>query len=236
MRPNCCKLLLISGLLLLLPSATLAQSDQHRRTLVIDGHAGRAPVIEKNGRSYVDVEVLAEITHGSLRFKGDQIILSLPASNVNPPTAAESPTETTNSPVAQSGLSRDFMLAGIEEIATIREWARTLAYAIENGYPITEHWADNSREQAAHDLQLAAAAVSNESDRNALQLLSNQFEAVREWSNKLIQERKSMDTAKYAISENALRDDPISQKIITCGHFLATMLGSASFKDDPSCD
>lgn len=117
----------------------------------------------------------------------------------------------------------------------MREWASTLAYAIQNGYPITEVWAAQSREQAAHDLSLAAAAASNESDRNALQLLTNEFEAVREWSNKLVQERKAMDTAKYAISDNALREDPTSQKIITCGHFLATMLGSGSFKDDPSC-
>ena len=235
MRPNYCEWLLISGMLLLLPFAALAQSDQHRRTLVVDGQAGQAPVIEKNGRAYVDVEALTKITHGSLSFKGDRIVLSFLASNVNPPPLADPRAEPTPSPITESGLSRDFMLAGIEEIATIREWARTLAYAIENGYPITEHWASNSREQAAHDLRLAAAAVSNESDRNALQLLTNQFEAVREWSNKLIQERKSMDTAKYAISDDALRDDPISQKIITCGHFLATMLGSASFKDDPSC-
>ena len=143
--------------------------------------------------------------------------------------------EPTHSPIVDSGLSREFMLAGIEEIATMREWANTLAYAIENGYPITEHWAANSREQAAHDLTLAAAAASNESDRNALQLLTHEFEAVREWSNKLVHERKTMDTAKYAISENALREDPASQKIISCGHFLATMIGSGAFKDDPSC-
>ena len=233
MRRNCWKLL-ISGLLLLLPFAAGAQSEQHRRILVIDGQAGQAPVIQKNGRAYVDVEALTQITHGALRFKADRIVLILPTSNVNAPMAEPS-TEPAHTPIADSGLSRDFMLAGIEEIATMREWASTLAYAIQNGYPITEVWAAQSREQAAHDLSLAAAAASNESDRNALQLLTNEFEAVREWSNKLVQERKAMDTAKYAISDNALREDPTSQKIITCGHFLATMLGSGSFKDDPSC-
>jgi len=234
MRPECWKLLLISGFLPLLPSSTLTQSDQPSRVLVIDGQAGQAPVIEKNGRAYVDIEALTQITHGSLRFKADRIVLSLPPLNVNPPMA-EAKAEPAHPPIPGSGLSRDFMLAGIEEIATMREWASTLEYAIQNGYPITEHWVANSREQAAHDLRLAAAAVSNESDRNALQLLTNEFEAVREWSNKLVQERKAMDTAKYAISDNALRNDPMSQKIITCGHFLATMLGSGSFKDDPSC-
>lgn len=235
MRPNCCEWLLISGLLLLLSFDALAQSDRRSRILVVDGRAGQAPVIEKNGRAYVDVEALTEITHGSLSFKADRIVLTFPASNANPPPVAEPSAEPTHSPITEPSLSRDFMLAGIEEIATMREWASTLAYAIENGYPVTEHWAANSLEQAAHDLRLATAAVSNESDRNALQLLTNEFEAVREWSNRLVQERKTMDTARYATSANALRDDPASQKIITCGHFLATMLGSASFKDDPSC-
>jgi hypothetical protein len=79
--------------------------------------------------------------------------------------------------------------AGIEEIATMRELANTLAYAIQNGYPISEHWAASSREEAVHDLKLAAAAVSNESDRNALQVPTNEFEAVRDWSNRLAHER-----------------------------------------------
>lgn len=234
MRSECWKLLLISGFFLLLPSYTLTQADQNSRVLVIDGQAGQAPVIEKNGRSYVDIEALTQITHGSLRFKADRIVLSLPSSNLNP-SVAETQAEQAHPPISDLGLSRDFMLAGIEEIATMREWASTLEYAMQNGYPITDHWADSAREQGAHNLRLAAAAVSNESDRNALQLLTNEFEAVREWSSKLVQERKAMDAAKYAISDNALRNDPASQKIITCGHFLATMLGSGSFKDDPSC-
>jgi hypothetical protein len=234
MRPNCWKLLMISGLLPLLPFGADSQSNQRSRILVIDGQAGQAPVIEKNGRAYVDVEALTQITHGALRFKADRIVLTLPTSNVNPSTVEPSP-EPAHTPIAASGLSRDFMLAGIEEIATMREWASTLAYAIQNGFPITEVWAAQSRDQAAHDLSLAAATASNESDRNALQLLTNEFEAVRGWSNRLVQERKTMDTAKYAISDHGLREDPTSQKIITCGHFLATMLGSGSFKDDPSC-
>jgi hypothetical protein len=44
-----------------------------------------------------------------------------------------------------------------------------------------------------------------------------------------------MDTAKYTTSPNALREDPLSQKLIACGHFLAQMLGSATFQDDASC-
>lgn len=234
MRHSLRNLSLISSLLFFFSLPNMAQHNRPGRILVIDGKPGQAAVVEIGGRAYVDIEGLTQIAHGSLSFKADRIVLSLPTSDLNSPTA-EVQEEPAHSPIVDSGLSRTFMLAGIEEIATMREWANTLAYAIENGYPITDHWATQSREQAAHDLALAAAAASNESDRNALQLLTNQFETVREWSNKLLQERKTMDTAKYAISDNALREDRTSQKIIACGHFLATMIGSGSFKDDPSC-
>ncbi len=80
MRRNRWKLLLISDLLLPLPFAALAQSDQRSRILVIDGQRGQAPIIEKNGRAYVDLEALTEITHGSLSFKVDRIVLTLPTS------------------------------------------------------------------------------------------------------------------------------------------------------------
>lgn len=234
MRNSLRNVLLISCWLLFFPFPNLAQHSQAGRFLVIDGKTGQAAVVEVGGRAYVEIEGLTQITHGSLSFKADRIVLSLPASNAGP-AMAKVQAEPAHSPIVDSGLSRDFMLAGIEEIATMREWASTLAYAIENGFPISEHWATQSREQAAHDLTLAAGAAVNESDRNALQLLTNEFEAVREWSGKLVRERKAMNTAKYAISDNALREDPTSQKVVTCGHFLATMFGSGSFKDDPSC-
>ena len=231
MRNNLWALQLISTLLILFPAITLAQRDQQGRILMVDGYTGKAAVVEIGGHAYVEIEGLAQVTHGSLSFKENRIVLTLPTTM--PPSAMQSP-ELASSPSAQV-LSRDFMRAGIEEIATMREWASTVAYAIENGYQVTENWAANYRERTAHDLRLASAAVSTDADRDALQLLTNEFEFVREWSNKLIQERKAMDTAKYALSANALRDDPMSQKITTCGHFLASMLAAGSFQDDPSC-
>src|SRR3954454_988689 len=232
MRNGLLKDLLISCSLLFFP--LLATAQYQRRTFVVDGRPGQAIVAEIEGRPYVEIAGLAEITHGSLSFKADRIVLSLPTPSTNSP-AAEPAAEPSDTPVHSSGLSREFMRAGIEEIATMREWASTLAYAMENGNHITDEWAANYREQSARDLRLASAAASTEGDRNALQLLTHEFEAVRDWSNKLVQERKSMDTAKYALSENALRDDPMWRKIVTCGHFLATMFGSGTFEDSPSC-
>jgi hypothetical protein len=232
MRNGLLKDLLISFSLLFFPLFALAQYQ--RRTFAVDGRPGQATVAEIEGRPYVEIAGLAEITHGSLTFKVDRIVLRLPTPSTNSP-AAEPAAEPSDTPVHSSSLSREFMRAGIEEIATMREWASTLAYAMENGNHITDEWAANYREQSARDLRLASAAASTEADRNALQLLTHEFEAVRDWSNKLVQERKSMDTAKYALSESALRDDPMSRKIVTCGHFLATMFGSGTFEDNPSC-
>jgi len=44
-----------------------------------------------------------------------------------------------------------------------------------------------------------------------------------------------MNAAQYAMSPSALRDDPLSQKIVACGWFLAPMLASGNIQDDPSC-
>jgi hypothetical protein len=127
------------------------------------------------------------------------------------------------------------MVAGIEAIAEMREWASNLATAIQRGYGVTDNWVADYRAQAAHSLRLAEAAASTNSDRDGLQLLTNEFHAVGEWSDKLLAAKERMDTAKYTSSPDALRDEPLSQKIITCGRFLGAMLGSGEFKDDSSC-
>ena len=197
--------------------------------LVIHGQTGQAPILQMNGRDYVDVQALAEITNSSLSFKADRIVMTMPSLHTSvpepEPPAAASP----------SGLSSDFMKAGIETIATMREWASPLAYAIQNNYQVTEEWVAGYRENAANQLRLASGAASTDADRSALQLLTNEFQFVRQWSDNLVAAKRSMDTAKYAMSPTALRNEPLSQKIITCGHFLAAMLGSSRFHDDPSC-
>jgi len=197
--------------------------------LVINGQAGEAAVVQLNGKTYIDLERLARIANGSLGVQGTQIVLTLPSSPSAPTTGPASDSGNV------SGFSREFVTAAIEDMALMREWASTLANAIQNGYPVTEAWVAAFRERAAEGLRLASVAASSDADRNAHQLLSNEFEAVRSWSNKLVEARKSMGAANYAMSERALQDDPLSQKIMACAHFLAPMLASGSFQDDPSC-
>jgi hypothetical protein len=234
MRKEFWGVVLTTASLVCLSGLLIAQHDQQSRTLMIEGHTGEAQVIEKDGRAYVDLRSLVEIANASLSFKGNRVILSLPASAMSHPVEDPAASQT-QSPVDESSLSREFVRAGIEEIATLREWGSTMAYAIQNNYNITQEWASNYREQAANSLRLASAAASSDADRKALQLLTNEFNAMRQWSDKLVAARNSMDTAKYAMSPDALRNEPLSQKLLTCGHFLAQMLGSGSFQDDGSC-
>jgi hypothetical protein len=222
--------LALLALLIISAGTWASQAKQKAETLVIDGQTGQAAVIQVDGRAYVDLETLAHIANWSLSFKANRIVLNLQPNTAITPAATASPTQEDD-----SSLSRDFMRSGMEAIAQMREWASPLAYAIQNGYPVTEHWVAGYREQAAHALSLASVAAATDADRRALQLLTNEFDAVREWSNKLVEARKSMNAAQYAMSASALRDDPLSQKIVSCGRFLAAMLASGSLQDESSC-
>ena len=216
-------------MVLLVGAAASAQMKQQNKTFVVNGKSAEIVALEISGRTYVDVQTLAVVAQGSVAFQGNQIELSIP------PATKASPEISQPERVLPSGLSREFVVSGIETIAKMREWATTLAYAIQHGYGVTENWVADYQEQAGHSLNLTTAAVSTDSDRQALQLLTNEYNSVRRWSTELVRAKATMDTAKYTLSPNALRDEPLSQKIMACGRFLGAMLGSAQFKDDASC-
>ncbi len=208
-----------------------AQASSQTKSLIVNGKSGDAMVVRVDGRTYVDLESLARITGGSLAFQGDQVNLTLPAPSANAPAADAN----VSNPATPAGLSRDFRETAIETLAQMREWASTMANAAQYGYPITDDWASNYREKAATSLRQAMVSATTESDHNALALLTNEFRNVEAWSNELLEARKNMSTAKYAMSNDALLNEPLSQKVINCGHFLGGMLGSGDFKDDSSC-
>jgi hypothetical protein len=217
-------------ILLLVSTVTSAQVGEEFRNLVINDLSGKVVVMEVGGKTYVDLKGLVQIGHGSVEYRGNQIVVSLSCSSMDTPTKTTEEEQSTS-----LRLSREFTKAGIEEISLLREWASSLANSLQNGYPISENWVAGYRAKAHTGVGIVSAAVSTEGDRSAAELLNHEFETVQEWSNKLMEARKSMDTAKYAISPDTLRNDPLSQKIVTCGRFLGQMLASGSFQDDSSC-
>ncbi|MGP0098572.1 MAG: hypothetical protein ACLPHI_16150 [Terriglobales bacterium] len=199
----------------------VAQTVPQSKVLMVSGQAGQAPVVQANGKSYVNIEDLAQLTNGSLSFKGNQITLTLPGSAA--PAAASQP--------VSAGFSKDFMKAGIEAGSTIREWRTALTSLIQNGYPVTEDFVAGYRGQAMTNLRLASVAASTDSDRNAFQLLSNEFDNMQKLSTKIVAARENMTS----IDINTLKDDSLYQQILTCARSLAAMASSGQFQDDGSC-
>ena len=94
------RILALAGVCLLLPQLALPQVPRQSGTLTVTGYPGQVPVIQVNGRSYVELESLARLTSSSISFRAKQIILTLPASAGN--TAAPEK----NQPV---GFSKEFL-------------------------------------------------------------------------------------------------------------------------------
>ena len=207
--------------LLTMPGLGSSQAVRQNSVLVVSGQPGQAPVLQINGKSYVDIEALAQLTNGSLSFKGNQLTLTLPASDATAP-ASQQPS---------SGFSKDFMKAGIEAGSTIREWRTALSSAIQNGYVVTDDFVARYRDQSVTSLRLASVAVSTDSDRNAFQLLTNVLDNMQKLSNKILAARQNMNY----ISADVLRDDPLNQQILSCARSLASMAASGQFQDDGSC-
>ena len=213
-------------MLFIVPALALSQSAQETRTLIVNGQPGEVTVVQMNGRSYVDLEALARVANGSLGFSGNQITLTLPGATNGSATASPSA-----SSQADPGLSKGFLRAGIEAMSVVREWHSALANAIKNGFPLAQGWLDGYRGQAASALRMASVAVSTDSDRSAFQLMTNGFNFMDSLSNKYLAARQSLNY----IAPNALTNDPLDQKLLSCGHSLASMVASGQFVDDGSC-
>jgi len=194
-------------------------SAQQNRTFTVAGHSAEIPVTEMGGRSYVEIEALARLANGSLGFRGNQIVLTLPPSNAN--------TSTTAAP----GFTKEFLRAGIEQMSVIREWRSALISAVQRGFPITDDWMKSFSDRAQHNLRLVSLAASTESDKNAFQLLTNEFNNMKQLSDRFLDANKSRTYTR----SDALENDPLDRRILNCGHALAAMAATGQFLDDGSC-
>jgi hypothetical protein len=209
---------------LAVPTLAVAQVVRQTRTLIVNGHSGDTAVVEIEGRSYVELEALVRIANGSLRFNGNQISVTLPAGGGGSERALATPP-------ANPGFSKEFLKAGIEQMAVIREWRIALTNAIERGYPVTEDWVAAYRNQATQNLRLASVAASTDADRNAVRLLGSELNNMNKLNQRFLDANQSMTM----VPTDALKGDPLDQKIVNCGHSLAAMASSGQFVDDGSC-
>jgi len=196
-----------------------AHAAQANRTFTVAGHSGEIPVAEMGGHSYVEIEALTRLANGSLSFSGNQIIMTLPASNTHV------------SSTSTLGFTKEFLMAAIEQMSVIREWRSTLISAVQRGFPVTNDWMTTFSERAQHNLRLVSVASSTESDKNALQLLTNEFNNMKQLSNRFVEANRS----RLYVRTDALENDPLDRRILNCGHSLAAMASGGQFVDDGSC-
>ena len=213
----------ILGTIFLAPSLVLMA--QQSGLLLIDGPQGEATVTQVQGKNYVEVDELARITGGSLRFVGNRVILTMPA-NTDSSSHVLQP-----SSVAPAGYSRPFLGTGIETMRQILEWHAALKSAIERGYPLSEEWIGNFRRQIQSSLKQVEAAASTDMDRKAVPLLANEFDNMSALTGKY----QKLTASRDYIAPNSLSTDPLEQKLLTCWQSLASLASSNQFVDDGSC-
>lgn len=199
----------------------LTLAAQQSTSLVLTGQQGSAKVVQVQGRNFVEIDGLARLTNGTISFKGSQIVLTLPGTAA--PTQAPAQ--------ATPGFSNEFLKAGVEAMARVREWHSALKTAIENGVPLASGWLDVYQGQARQGMSLLSVAVSTDSDKNAYPTLVNVFNNMQALQDKYVQLNKSL--SYYA--PDSLQSDPLDQKIVACGRSLSAMAAARQFVDDGSC-
>ena len=222
MRRNAIRTSMMLAAILLQPLLILVA--QETSSLLIEGPQGQTRVIQVQGKHYVEVDELARITGGSLRFVGNQITLSLPGSDT-PEQAAHS------APQPAAGISKPFLTAGIETMKEILEWHAALKNAIERGYPLSDTWFGNYRRQIRSSLAQTQAAVSTDLDQKVFPLLTNEFNTMNVLTDKYLKITVSRDY----LAPDSLNSDPLNQKSLTCWKSLASMASSNQFVDGGSC-
>jgi hypothetical protein len=225
--------------LILSVSETVAQ-DTPTRTLIVNGQTLDAGVVLVEGRSYVDIEGLAEGMGGSVTFEANQISLTIPgpppsaALQTPPPSAAPQTPPPSTAPQTPEGLSKDFQKIAVFTLAEMREWKGAISTVVTSGIPVVGTWSQDYHDRGEADLMQAALAASTEPDRQALQLLQQQLTRLSEWADTVLGEREALN-ADRTIDPNSLQKDQSLAKISKCGQFLSSMIVSGTFSNDSSC-
>ncbi|MGH9744205.1 MAG: hypothetical protein ACRD51_17830 [Candidatus Acidiferrum sp.] len=208
--------------LMVLRGMALPQAGAGGRSLVIEGQSGEEPVVRMRGKTYVEVDALARLMHGSVSSQGNTMTLTIPGF---PPRTA------TTIGGEKSEFSKEYLRAAVEEMASLRQWRVAVTNAVQNGQPVGDDWVAVYRDPAVRNLGLAQVAATTQGDRNAYQLLSNEFNNMKTLSAQLV----AAHTAQNYTPPNTLQSDPLNQKILSCEHALTAMATSGKYADDASC-
>lgn len=210
------------GVVVVLAGVLLAQRTSNR-VLVVNGKTTNIEVMQINGRSFIDVAILAQAANGSVSFPPNRIILTIPDSISG-----------TTSPGAPPKLSKDFSNAALVEIAQMREWKGAIETMIRLQVPADQAWFQDYHDRVEGSLRLANVAASTAPDHDAFRLLDNEFANLASWAGSAVEARRALNATR-TMSPDVLQNDQALQKISNCAQFLSTMLVSGMFTDNPVC-
>lgn len=222
-------LVFLLGLGVILSVCETVAQDKPLRSLVVNGRTVDTAVVEVEGRSYVDIEGLAQIIGGSVNFEPNQITLTLPE-----PTPAAAPADAKEAVPETADMTKQFQELAVFTLAEMREWKGAISAVVASGLPVVGTWPDDYHDRVGNDLLQATLAASTMQDHQAVQLLQQEYALLTNWANQVLGERKAMDAAR-SIDPNALQSDQALAKISKCGQFLGSMIVGGDFYDDSSC-
>jgi hypothetical protein len=222
---------LVLGFVLAFAGILLAQTENAPdRTLIVNGKQA-GTVVQMGGRSYVDLETIAQFTNGTVTLEPSRIVLNFPgpgSAAATPPSPAPLP------PLPPAGLSRDFARLAIAELAEMREWRGAVGTILSYGVPIVGSWPQDYHDRTQNDLNQVAVAAITAEDHDALQLLQNEFGNLEQWAGDVVSTRNALNATR-TVNPDFLQNDATLSKITKCAQFLSSMLVSREFSDDPSC-
>jgi len=243
------------GFVLALAGILFAQSTPTKNKILVVNGKNAGPVIRQiDGRSYVDIETLAQVTNGAVTIERHRIVVTIPASGsgstaiaapVSAAPANSAPDDAgaddagaapASAAPAQppQGLTRDFASAAIAALAEMREMRGAVRAMITYGLAVSDTWAQDDQGRVMTAIRQAEVAATSEDDLHALQLLENEADKLVSWEDSVFASRRALNGAT-TVDPNALQNDPALAKIRGCGQFLNAMLVSGVFADNPSC-
>lgn len=253
------------GFVLALAGILFAQSTPTKNKILVVNGKNAGPVVRQiDGRSYVDIETLAQVTNGAVTIERHRIVVTIPASGSGstaiaaPATAVPASAAPVSAAPANSapddagaddagaapasaapaqppqGLTRDFASAGIAALAEMREMRGAVRAMITYGLAVSDTWAQDDQGRVMTAIRQAEVAATSEDDLHALQLLENEADKLVSWEDSVFAARQALNGAT-TVDPNALQNDPALAKIRGCGQFLNAMLVSGAFADNPSC-
>lgn len=204
-----------------------------QRALVVNGKPVAGGLVELQGRTYVDLQLISQALGGTLTIEPDHITLAVPAAG--PATGARgAQSSATGAAPAGGNLSTNFRSAAITALGEMRQWQGAVESVIRYAVPVVGSWPQDYRDQVDSSVNQAKVFASTDDDQSALLLLENNLTNLKAWSDTVVGERNNLNASRF-VDPDAIKKDTVLAKIADCSRFLGGMIASGVYSDNPNC-